>query len=137
MDDVVAAVAHQVVDPVEGTLGDGRARSGPIRNPVERGRQLAVVDARVDDVDAPHRRPGGGVECDVVAPADEPAGKLGHEGLRAAALRLPDRGDERGDDGQPHAGITLKATSRGGLTPSVANGTRRAALRRTSAAASG
>ena len=38
VDDVVAAVAHQVVDPVEGTLGDGRARSGPIRNPVERGR---------------------------------------------------------------------------------------------------
>src|SRR5262245_22823329 len=134
---VVSAFAYLLVDTSEGPLGNGRAGDGLARRPVKRGRQVAVIDSRVDDLDAPYRRSGGGVQVNVVAPPDQPARELGYEGLRATPLGLSDRADERSNDRQLHPAITLKATSRGGLTPNVSNDTRRRAPRRTSAAAPG
>src|SRR6266699_849480 len=65
------------------------------------------------------------------------AGQIGHEGLRATELRLPDGGDERRHDRDLHRGRSLKATSRGGLMPRTSNGTCRRRRRRTSSAARG
>src|SRR5262249_12159131 len=136
VNDFVAAFAHHLIDPLEGPSGSGRPGAGA-RWSVKRGRQLSVIDARVDHLDPPHGRSRGGIKLYLVAPADEPARELGHERLRATPLRLPDRADQRGDDRQLHPAVTLKATSRGGLTPRVSNDTRRRPLRRTPAATSG
>lgn len=72
-----------------------------------------------------------------VASAGEASRQLGQEGLRATSLRLSDRADQRGDDRYLHAAITLKAMSRGGLTPTVPKDTRHQPPRRTCAAARG
>ena len=61
----------------------------------------------------------------VVSPADQAAGQVGHEGLRSALLRFADGRNERGHDGDLHRGSILKARSRGGLMLRISNGTRR------------
>ena len=78
-----------------------------------------MIDACIDDVDSGDMRSGCRVDVDLVAAIDEPAREVGHERLRTSAMRLPNRCDEGSDEREPHAEITLYATSRGGFTPSA------------------
>jgi len=54
-----------------------------------------------------------------VTSVDETAREIGHEHLRAASLRLPDRSNEWRDDRYLHAASALNAMSRGGLRSSA------------------
>ena len=82
VDDVVSVLAHSGVDA-------RRTRSRPrpsspsagAGSPVERGAQRPVIDAGIDHRNARHLRSGGGVEVDLVTPADQPAREVGNEGL--------------------------------------------------------
>jgi len=71
-------------------------------SPVERARQGLGIDSGVDHLDARDLRSGGGVDVDFVPPAGQAAGQIGHEGLRAAALRLTDGRHERRHNGDLH-----------------------------------
>ena len=110
---------------------------GRAERPVERARQRPGVDPGVDHLDPRDLRTGGGVDVHIVAPAGQAAGQIGHERLRAAALRLPDGRHQRRHDRDLHAASTLKARSRGGLMPSTSKGTFRQRRRRTWSAALG
>src|ERR1017187_4976693 len=66
------------------------------------GVQGTRVDPGIDDRVAWYLRSGGRVDVDLVASADQAARKVGHEGLRASALRLADGCYERGNDRDLH-----------------------------------
>ncbi len=122
VDDVVPLRPDGGVDGSEG--GSGRTRSPADRTrdraghrPVQGGCQRPRIDPRIDDRDPVNVRSGSCVDVDLVAAADQAARQVCHEGLRAAALWFADGRHEWGDDPDLHAGITLKARSRGGLMP--------------------
>ncbi len=112
------------------------ARGWPAR-PVERARQKPGIDSGVDHLNPGDLRSGGSVDVHLVPPSGQAAGQIGHKRLRAAELRLADGRHQRRHDRDLHRASTLKARSRGGLTPSTSKGTVRRPRRRTSSAASG
>ena len=81
VDDVVLVLAHSGVDAGERALGRGRRAIGGAGSSIERGAQRPVVDSGVDDRNAWNVRSGGRVEVDLVTSADQPARKVGNEGL--------------------------------------------------------
>ena len=144
VDHVIPGRPHGRIGGGEGGLGRCRGWLGLLRfargwpgRPVERARQRPGIDSGVDHLDPRDLRSGGGVDVHVVAPAGQAAGQIGHERLRAAALRLPDGRHQRRHDRDLHPASTLKARSRGGLMPSTSKGTSREPRRRTSSAALG
>src|SRR5580658_5915286 len=157
-------VDHVVLDHLHGQVGGGESGLGGGRRSglfwlacrwperaVERSRQGLRIDSGVDYLDARDLRSGGGIDVHLVAPAGQPAGQVGHERLRAAALRLADGRHQRRHDRDLHPALagafggvappgrhsTLKARSRGGLRPSTSKGTLRSPRRRTASAALG
>ena len=120
VDHVVSGLPHRAVDPCKGLVGNAQRRSdGTGRRAIERGCQSPVIDSRVDHLNSRDLRPGGRVEMNLVASVHQSARQIGDERLRPTLLRLPDRGDERGDDREPHRVTTLNARSHGGLIPKV------------------
>ena len=113
VDHVIARHLHGHVSGGESGLGCRRwfglpcvTRGAPER-PVERARQGLGVNSGVDHFDPRDLRSRGGVDVHVMATAGQPAGQIGHEGLRAAALGLSDGRHQRRHDRDLHTGSTL------------------------------
>ncbi len=96
-------VEGMIVDDVVPRLPDGGVRRGKRRRgraritarwaggSVQGSCQRSRIDSGVDDRDSWYLRSGGRVNVDRMTSADQAARKIGHEGLRASALRLADR----------------------------------------------
>ena len=119
VDQVIAVLPDCGVGPGKGRFSRGRVAVRRAAGPVQGGHQGSRIDPGIDDRDPWYLRAGGRVHVDLVAPAGQAAGKIGHEGLRATPLRLADGRHQRRHDRDLHPVITLKARSRGALMPST------------------
>ena len=90
VDQVVTVLPDRGVGAGKGRLSRGRVAVRWAGGPVQGGHQGPRIDPGIDDRDPWYLRSGGRVHMDLVAPAGQAAGKIGHEGLRASALRLAD-----------------------------------------------
>src|SRR5580704_248720 len=106
-------VDHVVPDHPDGRVRGGESGLGRRRRcrrrfargwsgPVQRARQKPGIDSGVDHLDPRDLRSGGGVDVYLVPPPRQAEGQIGHECLRATALRLADGRHQRRHDGDLH-----------------------------------